>query len=715
MTNSKMTKRALLTSIMALMLCFAMLTGTTFAWFTDQETSANNKIIAGNLDVELYHQGADDAAAIKVDSATADLFQDVTPEKWEPGAIAYETFTIKNVGNLAFKYDFTMNVGNATVIDGHSFADMLKVTVVEGDFAPTGRIDTSEYTWTGFENLTKIGKLYPADYATDMTNYSTNDVYTIIVWWEPSDIDNVFNTKDTVSAEFRIQLFATQLDAEMDAFGPEYDVNAPMTDADAWDGTATEDIEANKNTAEKTLVIENAADLAAFRDEVNGGNAYSGWTVTLATDIDLLDKAWTPIGGGANRFGGTFDGAGHTVYNLNVDVDEQAGLFGAATGATIKNVNVVNATIKSNHFAGVVLAQGYANVENCSVDNAEVVCGPELIGTSYDNGDKAGILVGWMADYTISGNTVKNSSVTGYRDIGGIAGYADDENNDAFVFGNTVENCVITLDDTNAYSSVSKNASAIVGRNEIPEGDVHDNTDTNCEVTAKVSTDAKLDEAIKAGVTTVELGSGSYVIPVSAQGKTLTIVVNGESVVATNTSGSYEGCNYNLRGSTVVFEDVIITTDNKTYTGYAGCKAIYNNCVINNSITLYDDSEFNNCTFNISGDQYNIWTWSAPNATFNRCTFNSDGKAILLYGGANTKLTLNACTFNDNGGLEDKKAAVEIGNDYGMSYTLIVNDTVVNGYEINDKGINTGSTLWGNKNSMGTDKLNVVVDGVDIY
>ena len=63
----------------------------------------------------------------------------------------------------------------------------------------------------------------------------------------------------------------------------------------------------------------------------------------------------------------------------------------------------------------------------------------------------------------------------------------------------------------------------------------------------------------------------------------------------------------------------------------------------------------------------------------------------------------------------DKKAAVEIGNDYGRSYTLTVNNTVVNGYEINDKGINTGSTLWGNKNSMGTDKLNVVVDGVDVY
>ena len=46
------------------------------------------------------------------------------------------------------------------------------------------------------------------------------------------------------------------------------------------------------------------------------------------------------------------------------------------------------------------------------------------------------------------------------------------------------------------------------------------------------------------------------------------------------------------------------------------------------------------------------------------------------------------------------------------SYVISV---FTNGYEINDKGINTGSTLWANKNSMGTDKLNVVVDGVDVY
>lgn len=222
----------------------------------------------------------------------------------------------------------------------------------------------------------------------------------------------------------------------------------------------------------------------------------------------------------------------------------------------------------------------------------------------------------------------------------------------------------------------------------------------------------ELDAAIANGETAIALGSGNFVIPDSAQGKTLTFVGNGNTVIATQDDGSYEGCDYSLDGATVTFENITINTDSTTYTGYARLKATYNNCTINGTYTLYDDSVFNNCTFNVSGDVYNIWTWGATNATFNGCTFNSDGKALLLYGQANTNLTVNNCVFNDNGGLTDLKAAIEIGNDYGNSYTLTVNNTVVNGYEINDKGINTGTTLYGNKNSMVYPMLKVTVDGV---
>ena len=237
------------------------------------------------------------------------------------------------------------------------------------------------------------------------------------------------------------------------------------------------------------------------------------------------------------------------------------------------------------------------------------------------------------------------------------------------------------------------------------------------------SSNEDITNAISAGVTTISLTPGTYIIPDDAKGKTLTFIGTGnpeDTKIATQDDGSYEGCDYSLDGATVTFENITINTDSHTYTGYARCKGTYKNCVINGTYTLYGDSKFENCTFNVSGNVYNIWTWGAQNAEFDSCTFNSDGKALLLYQeGTNTiNLTVNRCIFNDNGGLTAKKAAIEIGDaPYGKTptYNVTVSGTTVNGYEINDEGYNTGTTLWGNKNSMPADRLNVTVDGVNVY
>ncbi|MBQ2979881.1 MAG: hypothetical protein IJE18_07215 [Bacteroidaceae bacterium] len=235
----------------------------------------------------------------------------------------------------------------------------------------------------------------------------------------------------------------------------------------------------------------------------------------------------------------------------------------------------------------------------------------------------------------------------------------------------------------------------------------------------KVRNNEEFKAALEAGLKNIELQEGEYIIPAAAKGKTVNFVGVGNpedvKVAVTKVGTGGENCDYGLDGSTVTFENLTITTNSSTYIGYARCKGTYKNCIINGTYTLYDNSVFNDCTFNVSGDVYNIWTWGAPTAEFTGCTFNSDGKAMLLYGTVNTNLTMNNCTFNDKGGLTDKKAAIEIGNDYNKSYELIVNNATVNGYEINDKGINTGTTLWANKNSMPKEKLNVVVDGVDVY
>ena len=63
MKKSKATKRTLLLSVLAMLLCMVMLVGTTFAWFTDTASTGVNKIVSGNLKVDII--GADSDSHIE--------------------------------------------------------------------------------------------------------------------------------------------------------------------------------------------------------------------------------------------------------------------------------------------------------------------------------------------------------------------------------------------------------------------------------------------------------------------------------------------------------------------------------------------------------------------------------------------------------------------------------------------------------------------------
>ena len=105
MFNRKSTKSALLTSSIALLLCFSMLIGTTFAWFSDSVTSNNNVITAGNLDVEVeYTLDGENWADLQ---GAEDLFQ---KSLWEPGHTEVVVLRVSNAGSLALKYQANLKV-----------------------------------------------------------------------------------------------------------------------------------------------------------------------------------------------------------------------------------------------------------------------------------------------------------------------------------------------------------------------------------------------------------------------------------------------------------------------------------------------------------------------------------------------------------------------------------------------------------------------------
>ena len=116
MNNKRATKRALLTSVMALAMCVVMLVGTTFAWFTDTASTGVNKIQAGNLDIELEMKNAS-GGWDKAEGKTLYFLQKQEGQQvqsadilWEPGC-RYELpeLRIVNKGNLALKYKVSIN------------------------------------------------------------------------------------------------------------------------------------------------------------------------------------------------------------------------------------------------------------------------------------------------------------------------------------------------------------------------------------------------------------------------------------------------------------------------------------------------------------------------------------------------------------------------------------------------------------------------------
>ncbi len=68
-----------------------------------------------------------------------------------------------------------------------------------------------------------------------------------------------------------------------------------------------------------TRTISTLEELKAFRDEVNAGNTFKGETIELANDIDLGGEEWTPIGTQSHQFQGIFNGNGHTISNLKIN------------------------------------------------------------------------------------------------------------------------------------------------------------------------------------------------------------------------------------------------------------------------------------------------------------------------------------------------------------------------------------------------------------
>ncbi len=198
MTNRKSTKRALLGSVMAMVLCLAMLVGATFAWFTDTASTGVNKIQAGNLDIEIQDETgkAIDTLAWATKDGTAFAEDGKTP-LWEPGCTYTLTpFQIVNKGNLALKYKIV-------------------VTGLEGD---AGLLKVIKFTYkTGEETFDMNAEGHLA------ANGGASKVITVSAHMDEA-AGNEYMNKTLEGVKFTV--YATQDTVESDSFTNQYDENA---------------------------------------------------------------------------------------------------------------------------------------------------------------------------------------------------------------------------------------------------------------------------------------------------------------------------------------------------------------------------------------------------------------------------------------------------------------------------------------------------------
>ena len=365
MTNSKTTKRALLTSALALLMCVTMLVGATFAWFTDTASTGVNKIQAGNLDVKLEYATAwneDGSVKTWADAegktlpflVNGKIPAEGTQILWEPGCTyTLPELRIVNNGNLALKYkvvvsgirgsaklnkviDWTMKLDGTDFIMGseHSLAAKNNDTVDFDSFTISGTMDKN----AGNE-------------------YQNESIDGISI--------NVYATQDTV---------------ENDSFGNTYDANAtyyPVIDL-----------------ASLKDAIKNGGNVAVDADvEVSGEDAVANrTTISEPTTLQLNKKITSPDDMGNNKYNFTaLLVAADTTINASENGGIDTGVNGAYAINVISGANLVinggtyygggtavqaqegTVTINGGHFAVEAFGEpyGYNFLLNCYDKNRE--------------------------------------------------------------------------------------------------------------------------------------------------------------------------------------------------------------------------------------------------------------------------------------------------------------------------------------------------------
>ena len=488
MTSSKSTKRALVSSALAIIMCVAMLIGATFAWFTDTASTAVNKIQAGNLDITVEYA----KEKMNDDGTLAGELTDWTPidnatnvfdpnALWEPGRTEYVVFRITNNGNLALKYKLSLETlaqkpGTNKANEQFYLADYLcasaKVNVGPGEIgsgvSSLGAFMTklNDLGVAGVQNVLDP-EYHPLTDATvngTLLPGKTNCVPMAI--WMPTSVGNEANAispDKAATIDFGINVVATQDTVESDSFNNQYDADAPLdfepvSTADELKAAATngKNVQLTQDvTLTDALTFDNAVTIDLNGKTLTSSLNSNGYSLVTYADATIVNGTYK--GTGTAR--GIAACGNLKMRNVTVDV---AGQVGVACSAADRQYTIEDSTIKG----------GYAlcNFNNNATIN---VSNSTLEGTTtgfYHNGSNSGLNLTVTGTKINAGNNgtdatgVYISGSTATRDAGG---YQKASFTDCTVKGNaaievkytdlTLNNCTVTATVPAANASYKQN------------------------------------------------------------------------------------------------------------------------------------------------------------------------------------------------------------------------------------------------------------------
>ncbi len=232
MKEKRVTKRAIFASLLSVAVCTSMLIGTSYAWFTDSVTSANNKIKSGTLEVDLEVKGGNTGYKeyTSVKKSQAPIFN---YDKWEPGYTSWTNVKVKNEGNLALKY--TLRFVSDDDLSAAKLAEVIDVYYAPAKVnkPTTGRPDLTQAQYNAYYlgTLADVfsGKVAPINdtlLAEDIasTSYDDTEDYATIVLKMKESAGNEYQNEALPA--FDLQLIAMQYTYEEDTFGDDYDTKA---------------------------------------------------------------------------------------------------------------------------------------------------------------------------------------------------------------------------------------------------------------------------------------------------------------------------------------------------------------------------------------------------------------------------------------------------------------------------------------------------------